>query len=247
MPSVPAGLTFGSDAKVNGSLDYTSPEAIAIGSEIAAQVTHSLPPVDEEISREFTRQNTTSTWVFDQLRRLVALLFVGLLLAWLAPRWITRPAEVVTSRLLPSLGVGLVSLIASPVVFLTALGLMIVFAVIFGTLSLGSLTGLTLLTGFPLLGLAFVAFLIVVSYLCQSIIAYLAGHWILSKVRPEWNNKLVWPLLLGLVISALLFAIPIAGGLLQFLVVLAGLGAIVLLALQTRQAPQPAPVAVENM
>jgi hypothetical protein len=77
-----------------------------------------------------------------------------LLLAWLAPRWITRPAEMVQSRPLPSLGVGLVGLIASPIVFFTALGLIIVFAVIFGALSLGNLTGLTLLTGFPLLGLA---------------------------------------------------------------------------------------------
>jgi hypothetical protein len=203
--------------------------------------------VDEEISRELARTNTTSSWIFDQLRRLVALLLIGLLLAWLAPRWITRPAEVVTSRPLPSLGVGFLGLVASPFVFFTALALVIIFAVIFGALSLVNLTGLTVLAGFPLLGLAFVAFIVVISYLCQSILAYLAGHWILNKVRPEWNSSVIWPLLLGLVISALLFAIPIAGGLLQFIVVLVGLGAIILLALQSRQAPQPAPVVTETL
>jgi hypothetical protein len=49
------------------------------------------------------------------------------------------------------------------------------------------------------------------------------------------------------VILALLFAIPIAGGLLQFIVVLVGLGAIILLALQSRQAPTPAPVVTETL
>lgn len=246
MPGVPAGLTFGPEAKVNGALEYTSREAVDIRSTITTNVVHKLPPMDQELSQEIARRTATTSVLFDLVRRMLALIFIGLLVAWLAPRWITRTAEMIKSRPLPSLGIGFVGLVASPVVFVTALGTIILLAIVFGLLSLGSLTGLTLLTGFPLLGLAFVAFLFVVSYLCQSVVAYLAGQWILNKVRPEWNGKIYWPLLIGLVLFALLFAIPVLGGLLQFLVVLAGLGAILSLMLQNSSKPTAvAPVIAE--
>ena len=95
------------------------------------------------------------------MRRLVALLIVGLLIAWLAPRWITGPAEKLLSQPLPSLALGLAGLIAAPITWLVALGVLIAIAVVFGLLSLGALTGLTLLAGLPVLGLAFVAVLFV--------------------------------------------------------------------------------------
>ena len=118
--------------------------------------------------------------------------------------------------------------------------MIILVAVIFGLLSLGALTVLTLLAGFSALGLAFVAVLFMLCYLCQAIVAYLGGRWILSRIRPEWNRKIYAPLLIGLLILGLLFAVPIAGGILQFLVVLAGLGAIILAVFQGRPAPQSA-------
>lgn len=247
MPAVPSGLTFGPEASIAGALEYTSPEVVDISSSVTTDVVHKLPPVDQELSREIVRETASTSFVFNLMRRMVALLLIGLLLAWLAPRWITRIAEMVESRPLPSLGIGLVGVVAAPVLFFTALGVIILLAVIFGLLTLGGLTGLTLLTGFPLLGLAFIAFIFVISYLCQSVAAYLAGRWILNKVQPELNDKVYWPLLLGLVILALLFAIPVAGGLLQFLVVLAGLGAIISLWLLRTPVNPPAPVAVQSL
>lgn len=138
---------------------------------------------------------------------------------------------------LPGLGIGLVGLVAAPFGWLVALGVVIVVAVIFGLLSLGALTWLTLLAGLPVLGLALVAVLFVVSYLAPAIVAYLGGRWLVGRIRPEWNSKLYAPLLIGLFILGLLFAVPVAGGLLQFLVVLAGLGAIALVIFQRRPAP----------
>jgi hypothetical protein len=113
-----------------------------------------------------------------------------------------------------------------------------VIAVIFGLLSLGALTVLTLLAGFSALGLASVAILLALCYLCQAIVAYLGGRWLLSRIRPEWNRKVYAPLLIGLLILGLLSAVPIAGGILQFLVVVAGLGAIILAVFQGRSTPQ---------
>ena len=238
MPYVQPGLTFGPEARVAGSLDYTSPEMVAGANSVSSQVTHSLPPQDQQLSQELARRQTTSSYVFDALRRLVALLLVGLLIAWLAPRWITGPAEKLLSRPLPSLGIGLVGLVAAPFTWLVALGVIIAIAVIFGLLSLGSLTVLTLLAGFPALGLVSVAILLALSYLCQAIVGYLGGRWILGRIRPEWNNQVIAPVLVGLFILGLLFAVPVAGGVLEFLIVLAGLGAIVLAVLRSRQQPQ---------
>ncbi len=238
MPFVPAGLTFGAEAHVAGSLEYISTQTVAGATNVATNVTHTLPPQDQQLSWELAQQHNTTSAVFDALRRLVALLLVGSLIAWLAPRWITAPAEKLLSHPLPSLGMGLVGLVAAPITWFVALGVIILVAVVFGLLSLGGLTGLTLLAGFPILGLAFVAILFVLSYLCQAIVAYLGGRWILSHTRPEWNNKIFGPLLIGLFILGLLFAVPVAGGLLQLLIVLAGLGAIALVVFQGRPAAQ---------
>jgi cytoskeletal protein CcmA (bactofilin family) len=247
MPAVPPGLTFGEEARVVGSLDYISSKAVEGAARVAARVKHTLPPQDEQLSRELARRQSASSYGFNAVRRLIALLLVGLLIAWLAPRWITVPTEKLLARPLPSLGIGLVGLIATPLGWLVALGVVIVVAVIFGLLSLGALTWLTLLAGLPALGLTLFAILFVVSYLCQAIVAYLGGRWIVGRIRPEWNSRLYAPLLIGLFVLGLLIAVPVAGGLLQFLVVLAGLGAILLVLFERRPAPPtpaevPAPV-----
>ncbi|MCS7040406.1 MAG: polymer-forming cytoskeletal protein, partial [Caldilineales bacterium] len=242
VPVVPPGLTFGNEARVAGSLEYISSEVVPDAQRVATQVTHNLPPQDQELARELAQQQTASSYVFNALRRLIALLLIGLLVAWLAPRWVTVPAEQLRSRPLPSLGIGLVGLVATPLGWLVALGVVIVVALVFRLLSLGALTGLTLLAGLPALGLAFFAILFIMSYLCQAIVAYVGGRWLVGRIRPEWNRTLYAPLLIGLFILGLLIAVPVAGGLFQFLVVLAGLGAIAL-TLVGRRAPQ-APAAV---
>ena len=238
IPAIPGGLTFGPAAHVVGSLEYVSPETVAVPSSVAAEVTHTLPPQDQQLSRELAQRQSASNYVFDAARRLVGLLLVGLLIAWLAPRWITGPADKLLSKPLPSVGVGLVGVVAAPVGWLVALAVVVMVAVIFGLLSLGGLTALTLLAGLPVLGIAFVALLIVAMYLCQAIVAYLGGLLILGLVRPERSEGIYLPLLIGLVVLGVLFAIPLVGGWLEFLVVLGGVGAIALVFLQGRPAPQ---------
>jgi len=248
IPAVPPGLTFGKEARVVGSLEYTSGKAVEGAASVAARVKHTLPPQDQELSQELARRQSASSYAFDAARRLIALLLIGLLIAWLAPRWIIAPAEKLLARPLPSLGIGLIGLIAAPFGWLVALGVVIVVAVVFGLLSLGALTGLTLLAGLPALGVTAFAILFVVSYLCQAVVAYLGGRWIVGRIRPEWNSKLYAPLLIGLFILGVLIAVPVAGSLLQFLVVLAGLGAIALVIFERRsgsQAPAEAPATVQ--
>ena len=148
MPYVQPGLTFGAEAHVAWQPGLRQPRRLVQGATcVSSQVTHTLPPQDQQLSRELAQRQSTSSYLFDAVRRLVALLLVGLLIAWLAPRWITGPAEKLRSRPLPSLGLGLVGLVALPFTWLVALGVIILVAVIFGLLSLGALTVLTLLAG----------------------------------------------------------------------------------------------------
>jgi len=228
MPFVQPGLTFGEGARVAGSLEYTSPQPVVGVNSVSTEVTHHLPAQDRQLSQELSQQDRTSSYLFDALRRLIALLLVGLLVAWLAPRWITGPAENLLSKPLPSLGIGLAGLVAVPISWLVALGVVILVAVVFGLLSLGNLTVLTLLAGLPALGVVVVAIVFAVSYLAHAIVAYLGGRWILGRIRPDWNGSIYGPVLLGLFILGLLFAVPVVGGLLEFLAVLVGLGAMLL-------------------
>ncbi len=54
----------------------------------------------------------------------------------------------------------------------------------------------------------------------------LGGKLILSRIKPEWAEHKIWPLILGVVIFAILVAIPIFGGLVNAIVILLGLGAL---------------------
>ena len=237
MPSVPSGLTFGKDAEIAGLLEYTSPLAISIPSGIAAAVQHQLPPVDAQVSKEISSNDGPDSFVLDTLRRLVALLLVGLLLARLVPAWIMNPAARLQARPWPSLGMGMLSLIIAPFALLAGLALVILVAVLVGALTLGELVGAVLGVGLPALALLTAAFFLMLGYLPQAIIAFLGGRWILQRTRPASADNIYWALLVGLVVLGILMSVPVLGGLLSFLVILAGLGALVLLFLDRRAQP----------
>jgi len=243
MPSVPAGLTFGEDASIAGKLTYTSPAQVAIPSGVAAQVEHLLPPADEQVAKEVRRENGLGSWFLDSLRRLIALLVVGLLLARFLPAWILKPVAALRERPWPSLGVGFLTLVLVPFALLVALGVIVLAAIVVGALTLGGLLGAIL--GLGLSGLAFAAVLFtqLLGYLPQLIVAYLVGRWILQRLHPASAERIYWPLVLGVFILAVLFAIPFLGGLVEFIVLLFGLGAVALVVL--RRSPQPAAVIAE--
>jgi hypothetical protein len=241
IPSVPAGLTFGDKALVEGTLNYTSVNEQNIPGRVTSQVQYQQPAVDAQVAREIWPGDGITSGILNAIRRLVALLLVGLLIAWLAPAWILNPAGKLHGRTLPSMGVGLIGLIIIPIVLLTSVGLVILLAILLGALTLGELVGGVLGVGLPGIALIGGLFGLVLAYLPQAIVAYLGGRWILQRARPASSEKIYWPLVVGLLILGLVFAIPFLGGLIQFLVVLAGLGAIALLLFDRKPQPTSAP------
>jgi cytoskeletal protein CcmA (bactofilin family) len=243
MPSVPSGLTFGEGAKVAGILEYTSPDQQSVPSSVSTQVQYRQPPVDAQVSREISRNDGLTSSLLDNVRRLIALLVVGLLVAWLFPAWILTPARRLMERPLPSFGVGLLGLVAFPGLWFVALGLIILVAVIFGALTLGGLLGSSLALGLSGLGAVTVLFFLMLGYLPQAIVAYIGGRWLLQRLSPASADNRYWAMVVGLIVLAVLISLPILGGLLQFLAILVGLGAILLVLWDKR--PQAAPAAVQ--
>ncbi len=116
-------------------------------------------------------------------------------------------------------------------------------AIVVGALTLGGLLGAILGLGLSGLAFATVLFTLLLGYLPQLVVAYLVGRWILQRLHPASAERIYWPLVLGVFILAVLFAIPFLGGLVEFIVLLFGLGAVALVVL--RRSPQPAAVISE--
>ena len=242
LPSIPGGLSFGDEAAIAGSLKVTSPESPSVPASVTTDVTHSLPTYDAQLAREFRRERIVTSPLLNDIRRLVGLLLVGSLIGLLFPGWLRRLSGTLESKPLPSLGLGLLNFVAAPFILFTLIGLVLLLVIVFAALSLGNMAVLTFFTGMLFTSVASMAYILTIAYLCQAVIAYLSGRWILRKFQPEWEGNLMWPLLLGLLIFGLLFAIPVGGGLLQLLVIFAGLGAILVSLWDNRQTTAPAVV-----
>jgi hypothetical protein len=242
LPQIPGGLSFGEGAVIEGSLAVISPESVSVPASVTEDVTHSLPPYDAELVNEFQREATVSSPVIDAIRRLVALLLVGALIGWLMPGWIRRLSDTIQGRPLPSLGLGALNLVAAPLILLTLIGVVIMTGIVFAALSLGNLAAPIIITGLLLIGIAVMAFILSAAYLCQAAIAYIGGRWILSKFHLASEPHLMWSLLLGLLISGLVFAIPVAGWVIQLFVIFIGLGAILISVWESRKATPAASV-----
>ena len=258
MPQVPTvnnGLTVRAGTEIGGDLTYESgSEALIPPGAVAGEVSRQVPAVtvEEEQERETEAAATSRNWWWNNLGNLLALLVVGLLLVWLAPRFVQNGAAALQAKPLPSLGWGIVAMIAFFLALLALFAVVAVLAVMLGVITLGDLVGPTIFGGLLAGGGLIYAFYLAVGYISKILVSFLVGRWILSHLKPEWALKPALPLILGVVIFAVLVAIPYLGTLVTWLAILFGLGAIWLLGLErfwrrprpgaeTFEAPPPAP------
>jgi len=223
VPSVPAGLTV-EGAEIGGTLKYTSPQEYQVPDSVKSE--YSPPPVQPGAEAAKPARSPILGWLLGFVRGFAALLLAGLLLVWLAPRFTNGLVQALAAKPLPSLGWGFVMLIGFFVLVPLVLAVIIALAVLFGFLTLGSLTTLAILLGLLLLLALVVAFVLVVSWLSRIVVSIWLGRLILQRIKPDWANHRIWPLLIGLIIIVLLSTVPILGGLVGLLISLWGLGAV---------------------
>lgn len=215
VPEVENGLRLGKDASIGGDLEYASEDHIA-----------TIPPeqvggtIEQVRAPDFDFADEPS--FFGQLlyhvQRLLLLALVAVVLAWWFPVKLRRLASRIETKPLPTVGWGIVILVGVP---LALVGVMIVFGIL--AIVLGFMAfGLGLMLILPVL----LTFLVVVFYLAKVVVGYLGGRMLLARFKPELSEGVIWPALVGVVLVGVLTIIPAVGGILNLLVMVAGLGAL---------------------
>jgi hypothetical protein len=203
-------------------------EAAIPGGVVKGNVKHTREIPDPALP-EKTPVQKAGQWFLRNLRRLVALVVVGLLLAWLAPSWIKRPAGELEARPWPSLGLGAATFFGFPVAMLVFLGMIVLLAVLLGLLTLGNLSGSVVWLGIAIVVALAVAFGLAVTYFAKIVVGYWGGCLMLNSINPKWAANPIWSVLLGVLIVVILMAIPLVGWLLGLIITLFGLGTLWLL------------------
>lgn len=232
MPSVSMGLTVDEGAHIGGNLDYTSRSELSIAAGIVAgKVTRHEPEIAEvEVEEEIPSPAERATnWFLGHLRRLVTLFLVGLLLVWAAPTWTRKAAHALQARPLPSLGWGVITIALFFLALLVILVAMVLLAVVLRLITLGGLAGTTVWIGVLAMALLLFFFLIATGYVTNIVVAFLGGQLVMARLKPDWAEGRIWPLVVGLVLFVIVTAIPWLGGLIRLIAVIAGLGALWLL------------------
>ncbi len=233
---VMGGLHIDPGARVGGGLVYTAPQEVSIPAGVVRGPLAYAPPPPEPTSPptppEPTQSEKLLDWLTDLLRSLATLLLIGLLLSYTLPNLLRRSADMLQQRPFLSLGWGVLTyvglffllslVIAAAVILSIALGMMTLNDLLWTTLGVGSMAFMTLT----------VVFKIAASYLSKIVVGYVLGRLLLSRLGPRMTNNRVWPPAIGIILFVLLTQIPVIGGILNFIGILLGLGALFLLARQ---------------
>lgn len=222
LPTVSQGLTLSEDASVGGAIRYTSTSKARIAQEanIGGPVRQRIP----EPGVEKEEQNTFATWALNQLRRLVALVLVGLLLVLLFPGWLRGVGERIEQRPLPSLGWGVVVLVAFAVVVGVILFVTVMLAILFGVATLGGVVGLVLSLGAVSETVLVVAFALYVAFGGPTVISLLGGRLVLQRADTGPGTAAIVQFFVGVLILWVLTAIPVVDIFASLAVLLFSLG-----------------------
>jgi cytoskeletal protein CcmA (bactofilin family) len=190
----------------------------------------------EERERE---EPTAADRAFDRLRRYASILVIGLLLLWLVPRMLRGAADAVRSRPLVSFGVGILAVIGVVILVVLLILFTVLLGVILGLIGLGSLTAVIVVAG--ILAACIIAFLafLALTYGAQVTVGLALGRLVFRGGGRSFLGAF-GAMAFGVLVVVLISAIPVAGGWLEGLLVLLGLGGLVL-ALRPSRRPADLP------
>jgi len=228
LPNVQPGIKIDPAAKVEGRLEYVSGKDLNFpGGVIAGPIKRIEPVVDPAtVVKPPTLAERAVDGTLNMVRNLVTLFLLGLGLVWLFPNFLKATTERVRTAPFPALGWGAVAWAAFFFALMFILVVILFGGILFGVLTLGGLSATVIWLGVLSMITLSIGFWLAVAFVSKIVVALLGGKLILSRVKPEWAEHKVWPLALGVVLFAILAAIPFLGGLFSFVVALLGLGAL---------------------
>ncbi len=242
IPNVTPGLSIAEGAKIKGNLEYTQIKDIKIPANVVGgKVTRNEPVVDPStVEVKPTPAQAAMTWTFNLLRTAATLIIFGLLLGWLAPAFMKTLMEKVQTKTAASLGWGFVAYAAFFFAILVIVVVMVVGGLLFGVLSLGGISATIIWIGILAIFALAVGFALATAFITKIVVAWLSGKLILSRVNPAMAENKFVPLILGVVVLAVLMAIPYIGWIFSLLAIIIGLGAIWIWGNEIWQARKPA-------
>ncbi len=236
LPSVAPGLTVAESAQIAGDLEYSSTYDLTFpGGSVGGDVNRVEPKVSQgEVYVPPTPLQKTGKWALDLLRTTLTLILFGLLLGWLTPIFLNTTSGKIQSQAWPSLGWGAIAWAAFFFALLLIVIIMIAGGIIFGVLTLGGVSGTIIWLGILSMFALIVTFVLATAYVSKIVVGTALGKWIFNKFNPALAEHKFWPMIVGVVIVAVvvgLFKFPLLplgffGWLLNFAVVLFGLGAL---------------------
>lgn len=225
MPQVPSGLTLDSTAEVSGKLKYTSKQDAKIdeAAKVTGGVTHEVPREEpaQPNAPPKPEQPEALKLVYSNLRHFLCAALIGLVVFLVLPKSSLAWADNIRTRPLASLGGGILGLFGFGVVIVGLIIVTIIIAIGAGAASLNELVP-TVITG-GILGVLILTFVFAVffAFLAQAVVGLALGRLFLKQ---DNIGSRLGAFLVGLVVVALLLAIPVAGPYLVFLTFLFGLG-----------------------
>jgi len=234
VPTVKPGLTLDPSAKIEGNLEYTQTKELTFPSGvIAGQVTRNEPATNQATPRQETTSEKILKWGLNVLRTSVTLILIGLFLLWLFPFFMQGLSGKLQSAFWPSLGWGVVAYAAFFFILLVTIVGMIIGGLLFGTLTLGGLAGTVVWLGILSLFALILGFVLVTSFVAKVVFGQALGRWLLGRTNSSLAGHRFWPMIIGVIITVAVIALlsfPLIpgflGGLLNFAVILFGLGAL---------------------
>ncbi|HSB00011.1 MAG TPA: polymer-forming cytoskeletal protein [Anaerolineales bacterium] len=233
-PTVQRGLTIDPSAKIEGDLEYTQTKDLKFPSGvIAGQVTRKAPATNQNAPRQETTGEKISKWGVNWLRTAITLILIGLFLLWLFPFFMQGLSGKLQSAPWRSLGWGAVAYAGFFFIVLVTIAVMIAGGLFFGVLTLGGLAGTIVWLGILSLFALILGFVLVTAFVAKIVFGQALGRWILARTNSPLAEHRFWPMVIGVIITVVVIAllsfplIPgLLGGLLNFVVILFGLGAL---------------------
>jgi cytoskeletal protein CcmA (bactofilin family) len=233
-------LTVDDAARIDGDLAFSTSQVVLNGA-VAGDVLGGTADYQrngevggtEQVAVEERRAPRAVDRVWTAVRRWVSLVLVAALLLWLVPGVVRRGHETARARALPAMGVGLLSLVAVPVGLVVALLVVIVVVTVLALASLGQLAGFVMVSALILMMAAIVVFLFAVMFVAHVIVGLLIGGLI---QQPRGRRDQLVAIAIGALVLVTLYALPVAGPLLELAAVVLGVGALMLASWDRRTA-----------
>jgi len=196
-------LTIAGTAKINGSLTYaaTNNANIETGAAIKGQTVHNLPKV--------TASKTSlpnSGWLWGELIAIFSALIIGLVLISFWKEYILKITDLMLNKIGSSFGWGILALLLTPIIIIILL--------------------ITII-GIPL-SLILLALWLIALYVSKILVGILVGRSLLTNLWQKQKDSLILAMIIGTIISYIIFAIPFIGSFVALLAMLWGLGGIIL-------------------